>query len=120
MLLYYNHTMQTISQQNFTERVLEKIRVMPLPENEHVFSLHADEEKDHWRLGGVVGPFAHTIQDGEPFPTLCVLPLSELKFPTKEDALAFAKAVHDILEERGKGPDGPTFHLLERDLDSGM
>ena len=108
--------MQTTTQQHRTEKVLDEIRNMSLPENENVFSLHVDQEKDHWRVDGVVGPFAHTIIDGEPYPTLCVLHLSELQFPTREEALDFAQAVHDVLVERGRSPDGLTFHLLERRL----
>lgn len=94
------------------ELVLEKIRQMPLPEDEHVFSLRLHEEGNGWRVRGVVGPFAHTVADGHPIPSLCMLPLSDLEFSSEKQALDFAHEIHDILLERGKGPDGPTFHLL--------
>jgi len=104
--------MQTTQQE--IERVLEKVQIMSLPENEHIFDLHVHEENNIWFIGGCVGPYAHTIADGQPYPVLCPLPVSDLEFTSKEEALEFAQEVHDVLSERGLEPDASTFRLLER------
>ena len=101
------------SLQDQTERVLEKIRSMDLPEDEKVFSLDVDGKDNSWHVSGIVGPFAHTIQPGCPYPTSYPLHLSELAFSSEEEAIDFAKKVRDILVERGKRPIGPTCRLLE-------
>ena len=98
------------------ERALEEIRHMPLPENEDIFSLEINEEEGFWQIHGVVGPFARRIQDGEPYPVMCMLPLHELEFSSRKEALDFVQKVHDVLIERGKTPEGTTTRLL--DLDS--
>jgi len=95
------------------EIVLEKIQCMPLPEDEDLFLLRIREEKNCWRVSGILGPFAHTISDGQPCPPLCTLPLSDLEFSSEEEALDFARKVQDFLIERGKHPEGSTEQLLE-------
>ena len=94
------------------DTILEKVKLIPLPEEEDLFCLNVRESEGCWHVSGMVGPFARTIQDGQPFPVLCALPLSDVDFSSREEALDFAQKVHDILVERGKNPDGPTVHLL--------
>lgn len=94
------------------EMALEKIRSMDLPEDEHVFDLNLHERNGVWDVTGVVGPYARTIPDGHPYPVLCMIHSMDLTFSSKEEALDYARKVHDILVERGKGPDAPTARLL--------
>lgn len=89
---------------------------MPLPEEEKLFALHIDGSGSSWRVRGVVGPFAHVIPDGHPVPVMCPLHLSDAEFSSREEALDFAKEVHDALVERGKQPEVSTYHLLESRL----
>lgn len=91
---------------------LEKVRSMALPENEDIFSLEIYGKEDCWQVSGIVGPFARRIEDGQPSPVMCMLPLYDLEFSSKEEALDFAQKVHDILVERGKGPEAGTSRLL--------
>ncbi len=91
---------------------LEQIRSMDLPEDEHVFDLNLHEGNGEWDVTGVVGPFARRVEEREPYPVLCMIHSHNVKFPSKEGALDYARKVHDILVERGKSPDAPTARLL--------
>lgn len=97
------------------ERVLEEIRHMHLPENDDLFSLEIRGEEECWKITGIVDPFAHRIEDGDPYPVMCMLPLHDLEFSSKEEALDFARKIHDILVERGKRPEISTVRLLASD-----
>lgn len=97
------------------ENVLEKVRNMHLPEDEDLFSLEIRGKEGCWQVNGIVGPFARRIQDGEPYPVMCVLPFYDLEFSSREEGLNFARKVHDILVERGKGPEATTSRLLGLD-----
>lgn len=88
---------------------------MPLPEDENLFSLEICVKEGCWQVKGIVGPFARRIHGEEPYPVLCVPPLYDLEFSSREEALNFARKVHDILVERDKGPEATTTRLLGLD-----
>jgi hypothetical protein len=100
----------TTSQQ--IDWALEKVRSMALPEDEDLFSLKIREKEGCWQVSGVVSPFAHRVEEGEPYPVMCLLPLYEVEFSSREEALDFTRKVNDILVKRGKEAEAFTSRLL--------
>lgn len=106
------HTPSTHHVRQDVENILEKVRSMQLPDDEDLFSLEVREKRACWQVSGIVGPFARRIEDGEPYPVMCMLPLYDIEFSSKEEVLDFARKVHDVLVERGKQPEAITARLL--------
>src|SRR3990167_7957198 len=105
-----NFTTQQTRQKR--ERILEGVRNMHIPEDKNVFTLNVQREEGYWYVSGSFDPFGHPILDGNPYPIPYELHLSDLKFPSREEALDFARKVHDVLVERGRNPEKTTVHFL--------